>query len=213
MTQQPSISPGLKLKAFNCLHCKAYAQQSWLVAGEKIFDGFKPFKNVSLAECNHCNEQSIWVKGKLIYPKSIPVSTPNSDLPEDIKADYTEASLIVTDSPRGAAALLLLCIQKLCKHLGEQGENINKDIASLVAKGLSPKIQKSLDVVRVIGNEAVHPGSIDLNDQPDIAMKLFDLVNIIAETMISHPKMIDAIYEELPDQKLNQINKRDNPGK
>jgi hypothetical protein len=108
---------------------------------------------------------------------------------------------------------LLLCIQKLCKHLGEQGENINKDIASLVAKGLSPKIQKSLDVVRVIGNEAVHPGSIDLNDQPDIAMKLFDLVNIIAETMISHPKMIDAIYEELPDQKLNQINKRDNPGK
>jgi hypothetical protein len=44
-------------------------------------------------------------------------------------------------------------------------------------------------------------------------MKLFDLVNIIAETMISHPKMIDAIYEELPDQKLNQINKRDNPKK
>lgn len=213
MTQQPFILPELNLKAFNCPCCNAYAQQSWLVAGGQISHGFKTFKDVFFAECNHCHKQSIWVKGKLIYPKSIPVSPPNSDLPEDIKADYTEASLIFADSPRGAAALLRLCIQKLCKHLGEPGEHINKDIASLVTKGLSPKIQKSLDVVRVIGNEAVHLGSIDLNDQPDIAIKLFDLVNIIAETMISHPKMIDAIYEELPEQKLNQINKRDNPRK
>jgi hypothetical protein len=170
-------------------------------------------EDIEFARCSHCSKPSLWIEKMLVYPKPIEVSSAHPDLPADIQADYTEASLIVADSPRGAAALLRLCIQKLCKHLGEQGKNINDDIASLVTKGLSPKIQKSLDVVRVIGNEAVHPGSIDLNDQPDIAMKLFDLVNIIAETMISHPKMIDAIYEELPDQKLNQINKRDNPKK
>ena len=213
MTQKPFIPPELHLKAFNCPTCNAYAQQSWFVGGGQISHGFKTFKNVFFAECNHCHEQSVWVKGRLIYPKSTPVPPPNSDLPDDIKADYTEASLIVADSPRGAAALLRLCIQKLCKYLGEPGENINKDIASLVTKGLSPIIQKSLDVVRVIGNESVHPGSIDLNDQPETAIRLFELINIIAETMISHPKMIDAIYKDLPAQKLNQIDRRDNPSK
>jgi hypothetical protein len=193
MEKQLFTLPKLQLQAFNCPSCNAYAKQLWFVGGGEINRSYRTFNELFLEECSHCQQRSVWVKGKLIYPKPTPVPPPNSDLPEDIKADYTEASLIVADSPRGAAALLRLCIQKLCKHLGESGKNINDDIASLVKKGLNPKIQKSLDVVRVIGNEAVHPGEIDFNDQPEIAMKLFNLVNIIAETMISHPKMIDAM--------------------
>lgn len=58
------------------------------------------------------------------------------------------------------------------------GKNISNAIANLVRKGLSPMIQKSLDIVRVIGNEAVHPGVIDLNDNKDIALQLFQVINI-----------------------------------
>ena len=105
--------------------------------------------------------------------------------------------------------MLRLAIQTLCGHLGESGKNINSDIASLVKKGLSPVIQKSLDVVRVIGNEAVHPGTLDLKDDRDTASKLFRLVNLIAEQMISHPKHVHAMYEELPESKKNEIEKRD----
>jgi len=35
------------------------------------------------------------------------------------------------------------------------------------------------------------------------------LVNLIAETMISQPKHIDAMYERLPESKRQAIEKRD----
>jgi len=115
----------------------------------------------------------------------------------------------VERSPRGAAALLRLCIQKLTKALGKQGENINADIAALVKDGLSSKLQKALDIVRVVGNDAVHPGTIDLRDDVATAKQLFALINIIADTMITQPAQIEQIYQQLPDSKLEQISKRD----
>jgi len=53
-------------------------------------------------------------------------------------------------------------------------------------------------------------GQIDLNDTPEIAKKLFNLVNIIAETMITQPKEIDELYDDMvPDPKKDAIKKRD----
>ena len=152
----------------------------------------------------------MWFEEKLIHPDSSTAPLPNGDMPEAICRDYEEARTIISRSPRGAAALFRLCIQKLCKFLGESWKNINDDIASLVAKGLSPLIQQSLDVVRVIGNESVHPGVMDLRDNGSIAVQLASLVNIIADAMITQPKAIQSLYAQLPDATRNQIAKRDN---
>ena len=103
----------------------------------------------------------------MVYPIAATAPLPNPDLPADIKADYEEARGIASLSPRGAAALLRLAIQKLCKDLAESGENINADTKSLVNKGLSVQVQQALDVVRVTGSNAVHPGQIDLQDDPE----------------------------------------------
>jgi hypothetical protein len=149
-------------------------------------------------------------KAKCIFRQNggeIPL--PNPDLPGEIKGDYQEARSIVSRSPRGSAALLRLAIQKLCKELGEPGKNINEDIGSLVRKGLPTRVQRALDVVRVIGNEAVHPGQIEVSDNPAIAASLFRLVNIIAEHMISEPKAIAELYRSLPPDKLKGIEDRD----
>jgi hypothetical protein len=82
-------------------------------------------------------------------------------------------------SPRSSAALLRLAIQKLCKHLGFPGDNINADIKAMVGQGLAVQVQRALDIVRVIGNEQVHPGVLDVRDDPEMATRLFELVNFI----------------------------------
>jgi hypothetical protein len=209
--QQPFTPPGFKVEAFNCPYCNAYANQIWFDA--HIHDGgrFRLAQETAICHCTHCREQSVWKNGKMVYPDSSPAPLPNPDLPDDIKADYDEARNIISRSPRGACALLRLCLQKLCGFLGESGKDINTDIAALVAKGLNPKIQKSLDIVRVIGNEAVHPGQIDLRDQSATAAQLCNLLNFIADAMITQPKAIEAIYSKLPESKLEQIEKRDKP--
>jgi hypothetical protein len=156
----------------------------------------------------------IWsFKAKCIFRHNTgDIPAPNPDLPDEIKTDYQEAKAIVSKSARGAAALLRLAIQKLCKELGEPGKNINDDIASLVRKGLPIRIQQALDIVRVIGNEAVHPGQMDVSDNPAIAVSLFRLVNLIAQHMISEPKAIAELYSSLPPDKLKGIKDRDRQG-
>lgn len=166
-------------------------------------------QNVFISSCYNCDHPSVWIYDRLIYPIQGDAPEASSDLPEDILRDYKEASTILNASPRGAAALIRLAIQKLCIELGQPGKNINNDIGALVSNGLDSKIQKALDAVRGIGNNAVHPGQIDLKDNRQTAETLFRLLNIIAEKMISEPKHVDEIYNSLPESALAAIKLRD----
>jgi len=167
--------------------------------------------NLHISKCYDCSKLAIWLHNKLIWPSSSEAPKPNEDLPDEVRADYEEAGLVLNSSPRAAAALLRLAIQKLCKHVGGEGKKIDDDIAFLVRSGLDVRVQRALDIVRVIGNNAVHPGSIDLKDDRATAEKLFGMVNLIADAMISQPKHIDAMYESLPEGARKAIEKRDAP--
>jgi len=148
-----------------------------------------------------------------LYPLAEPnIPQPHFNMPIGIQEDYKEAKQVYPLSARSAAALLRLAIQKLCVHLGEKGKDINSDIASMVRKGLPIHIQQALDIVRVIGNEAVHPGLIDVRDNPEIARRLFGFVNEIVDNRIGKSEkqdQIEEMYASLPKQKLEQIKKRD----
>ena len=166
-------------------------------------------ESLSIATCESCGKYSLWVKQKMVYPRKVPIEPPNKDLNEKIKKIYKEAATIFLDSPRGATALLRLCLQMLLRQLGKKGENINNDIKELVEDGLSPKVQEAMDLLRVIGNNAVHPGQIDLADNKDVALKLFKTLNMIADEMITKPKEIATLYEkQIPGETKKHINTR-----
>lgn len=209
--------------SYTCPHCKAVAQMKWLINEVCIRDNGQFYLNsplksaepdyadeLGLAECEACHNIQIWLNEDMIYPQESTIAPANEDMPSEVKKLYEEASSIFDKSPRAATALLRLAVQLLCKELGEKGENINDDIAALVQKGLSSEIQMAMDSIRVIGNNAVHPGKIELNDNKEIACSLFSILNFIVEAMITRPKMIKVIYKGLPKGALDAIDKRDN---
>ncbi|MDQ0124243.1 hypothetical protein J2W17_003191 [Pseudomonas lini] len=205
--------PVFEAERFHCplSSCGAFAQMSWLRLNNEIYT----------AECASCNAKSIWRKtirqnglgfvnhGALLYPVATQAPHQHPDLPEHIQSDFEEARLICAQSPRAAAALLRLCVQKLCNHLLEKEGDINTQIGELVKKGLPVKVQKALDSVRVIGNESVHPGTMDLNDTPELALGLFRLVNLIVQNCVTDPNEADEIFDSLPANKLKGIENRD----
>lgn len=203
------VAPGLNERAFHCPLCGVFANQTWEDLQWLRGQGVRLVPGWRTAFCAHCSQVSFWRNGTMLYPSAGTAPLPSPDLPADIKKDYEEARSIVGRSPRGAAALLRLSIQKLCVHLGGKGKNIDQDIAGLVEKGLPARVQKALDTVRVTGNEAVHPGTLDLRDNPEMAASLFGLVNFIVEKMITEPNEIDGLYALLPTDKLEAIEKRD----
>lgn len=202
------FAPQYKLEAFHCPNCGVYAKQHW---GPLRYFRYNSYAETTMdgAQCTHCSEYSYWHNHKLTVPSTSTVEMPSMDLPESCRGEYLEARDIIDISPRGSAALLRLCIQKLLKELGKSGKNINEDIADLVRDGLPLLVQQSLDICRVVGNNAVHPGEIDLQDTPEIARSIFRLINLIVHDRISRPKEVQALYDALPTGARDAIDRRD----
>jgi len=216
--QSKVTPPRHKSNAFNCAHCGAFAQQEWsdilmlsyarngntaAIRTDLVMGGY------STSFCGVCRKPSFRQAQSLVWPQALTAHAPAEDCPEDVKLDYDEARNIFGGSPRASAALLRLAIQKLCVHLNQRGKDLNADIGELVKTGLPVKIQQALDIVRVTGNNAVHPGEIRIDDDPTIALNLFYLVNVIVENMITQPRQIAEKFGALPDRAREQIARRD----
>lgn len=204
------IEPTVFANSFTCSHCGVISKQDWWsISWNGRNYSSRTQNELRIGTCQHCNEHTVWVEETMYYPDNGNAPFPNPEMPDSVKKLYLEASAVHMKSPRGAAALLRLGIQVLCKELGEAGRNINTDIANLVQKGLPEIVQQSLDIVRVTGNDAVHPGQID-TDNPETVSQLFELTNVIIEYMIALPKKVSGIYNGLPQDKVNAISNRDN---
>lgn len=206
--------PVFKQKQYHCPHCNVFAKQEFFHLPLQMH--WDRASDIWRSHCAHCQKDCYWhdsqdVHGRLLIPSSYGTPPPNDYMPDDVKADYVEAASVLSLSPRGAAALLRLAVQKLMIHLGMPGENINNDIKLLVAAGLPAIIQQALDYCRVVGNNAVHPGELNLDDTPDMAWTMFEMINTIVQLRIAAPKQLEELYAQLPQGARDAIAKRDTP--
>lgn len=212
MTQK-YYPPIFQKEEFHCLYCKVYAHQRWSndakfpipFQNDRYFHDQKELRS---SQCTRCQQSTLWLDNEIIYPLLDAQIQPHEDMPDSLKNDFEEAVSIVNKSPRGAAALLRLVVQKLMIEINEKGERINEDILNLVKKGLDPHIQQALDYCRVVGNSAVHPGEINLEDSPEIANTLFETINYLIEDLIARPKRIRERFSNLPKKEIDIIEKR-----
>lgn len=138
---------------------------------------------------------------------------PHLDMPDTVKELYNEAREIAWKSPRAAAALLRVALEKLTEELWETEWNLNTRIWKLQKQWLPEKVIKSLDILRITANEwGSHAGQIDLTwaDNFAIVTKLFRLLNFIVEKTITENKEIDKMFDDLPEDKKKGIENRDN---
>lgn len=217
-------------KAFNCPRCKGFSSHTWHYSLKHNFvkdDGSTSYNQESadfviLAKCMACDGLSIWLKTieiiqdfdygseLLLFPhENMEGESPNPDMPEQVKKIFNESSNILTVSPRASAALSRLAIELLVENLDAKGKDLNDKIGNLVSNGLPPIIQQALDSIRVIGNNAVHPGQIDLDDNKELAISLLKFINIIVENQITQPKSVKEAYSSLPENNIKAIEARD----
>ena len=198
-----------------CPHCNTLSQMQ---CDKHHFDSDKYrtrmnellISNVlTIHKCQCCGKKILWIDDTYIYPDIVSEEA-NPDMPNSVKQLYNEAALISNKSPRAACALLRLAVDKLCLELGETDRDINKNIGALVKRGLSQDVQQALDIVRVVGNKAVHPGQIafDVDDYATATM-LMHLLNMIVTRMISEPNEINCLYQGLPESVKKSIENRD----
>jgi uncharacterized protein DUF4145 len=165
-------------------------------------------QNVSISYCFHCNEMCLWVYDQLVWPRSAGDPEPKLHAPPNVRRECEKATQTLEASPRGAAALLRLTIEKLCKELGVSGESIKDDIAFVVREDVDARVQKVLDAARIIESNAVSPGQIGLGDDRATAETLSGMVNLICEKMIMEPRHLQAVYTKLREGDRNAGDRR-----
>lgn len=209
------VKPEKDQNKYTCPHCNTLSQMQ---CDKHYFDSDKYRTRMNellisnlltIHKCQCCGKKILWIDDTYIYPDIVSEEA-NPDMPNSVKQLYNEAALISNKSPRAACALLRLAVDKLCLELGETDRDINKNIGALVKRGLSQDVQQALDIVRVVGNKAVHPGQIafDVDDYATATM-LMHLLNMIVTRMISEPNEINCLYQGLPESVKKSIENRD----
>lgn len=135
---------------------------------------------------------------QLVPPPKPQMRTWPDSVPQAVRADYTEACLIIKLSPKAAAALARRCLQGMIRdRYGISMDKLVQEIRALKGK-VDEVTWKAIDALREIGNVGAHPERdpeiiIDINDGD--AARLLQFV----ERLINEWYIVRSQKEELPN--------------
>lgn len=153
------------------------------------------------------------IKKFLIWPKSSLRSPCPVEVPKEIAEDYTEACLVLTDSPKASAALSRRCLQNLLREkAGVKHGNLSNEIEQVLDSGVLPSyLSDAIDAIRNIGNFAAHPlkskstGEI-LPVDPEEAEWNLDVLELLFDFYFVQPEVAKKKRDVL-DKKLAEAGK------
>lgn len=203
------VKPRFNQSSFTCPHCGCFSQIEWgaISNGQR---GFEATQRWITSRCIRCGDRGFWHNEDLVWPIKSGIPDVIDGCPENVRTIYNEAREVFPSSPRASAALLRLAVQLVCKEKGLPAKDLNSDIGELVKLGLSGQIQQSLDILRVVGNHAVHPGQIEIEENKEEIEKFFGLLSLIVDVLVVQPAKIGEMFSTLvPQKQQEQIAQRD----
>jgi hypothetical protein len=147
---------------------------------------------------------------RLIRPSGINRNPVPVEVPQKFASDYTEASLVIIDSPKASAALSRRCLQSVIREkMGIVKPNLDQEIQEIIDKSLLPTdLLDNVDAIRNIGNFAAHPiksqrtGEI-VDVESNEAEWNLDVLEMLFEFLFVRPaatkKKRDALNSKLSD--------------
>lgn len=220
--------------SFFCSRCGVLSKQRWFIMGSSaseyslkdIEDFLKPdntqtilkqnhritFYSVAIAgliasQCDNCGELCLWRNGKIAYPPVAAILPPN-DLPEECLADFQEAVAVRNGSPRAGAALLRACLEKLLMKITGK-DNPSEAIKLIAQAGADPTVIKSMEILRITGNKALHGYAIaEDGDNAASFSSLVELISLIVEERITRPKRVEQLYNNLPKDEREKADRK-----
>ena len=130
-------------------------------------------------------------------------------VPEAVRELWDEARAVAPHSSRSAAALLRLALQTLLADLVPGESNLNAAIGAALRGGVPGPVQQAMDVLRVGGNGAVHPGELRLDDDPATLGALFGLLSYVVQETVVRSAQVSALFGRLPQGVRDGIERRD----
>lgn len=137
-----------------------------------------------------------------IYPKVSSRPPPPPEVPAAYALDYTEAALILADSPKASAAISRRCLQHVLQSkLNITKRNLAEEIEEAI-KELPSHLGDSLDTVRQIGNFAAHPRKSEasgeiLEVEPGEAEWSLDVLDALFDYVFVGPAKVKARRDAL----------------
>jgi hypothetical protein len=155
------VDGGWKLVYRRCPACKRFIFH--LVNGEvepvrpQVGPNHRVARSNDAGRVGDVSEKNV----NLVRPKSSTHPPCPPQVPKEIAEDYTEACLILNDSPKASAAMSRRCLQNILRD-PEAANAQQRDLADQIqhllnSKTLPTYIANDIDAVRNTGNFAAHP--------------------------------------------------------
>ncbi|MEZ6186143.1 MAG: DUF4145 domain-containing protein [Planctomycetota bacterium] len=181
---------------------------------------------------HHCSKTATWLDqfrgivqdddlvevesrfGELLWPLKLDAPEPHEDLKGAALEIFEEARRVLPHSTRATAALLRLALDHFlhdqldCKP-NSPTSTIDQKIAELKVKGVHEDVIRTADLIRLYGNDAVHPSEIKFDEDPSIADELFSAINLFVDETVGRQKRLERHRALIPEDKRKVAEERD----